>query len=89
DKGEWERAIEYYERSLAIWEKVGDEHGMAFSYNKIAGLYQDQGRLQEAVPLFQKSVEILERVGDEYHAQIGRKSLAKAKWALEAKKGQG
>ncbi len=28
-KGEWDRAIEYYEKDLEISERVGDVHGMA------------------------------------------------------------
>ena len=87
-KGEWERAMEYCKRSLAIREKMGDEYGMAYIYNNMALLYQAQGRLEEAISLFEKSIAIVERIGDEYHAKLGRESLEKAKWELEAKKGQ-
>jgi tetratricopeptide (TPR) repeat protein len=87
-KGEWDKAIEYYQRSLAIREKVGDEHGMAFGYNNIAALYRDQDRLEEAIPLFEKSLEILERIGDKSSAETVRGNLEIAKQELGAKREQ-
>jgi len=88
-RGEWEQAIECYERSLAIREKMGDERGMAISCNNLAMLYRDQGRLQEAVPLFGKSLEIFERIGDKLRADAVRGNLEIAKRELEARRGQG
>jgi len=64
--GEWERAIEYYERSLTIKDKVGDEHGMAVTFNNLGLLYQDRGEWERAIGYYERSLAIDERVGDEH-----------------------
>jgi tetratricopeptide (TPR) repeat protein len=66
DKGEWERAIEYYERSLAIDEKVGDEHGMAPTLNNLGSVYQVKGEWERAIEYYERSLLICEKVGDEH-----------------------
>ena len=88
-KGEWDKATDYYQRSLEILEKVGDEYGMAFTYNNTARLYHDQGQLEEAIPLFEKSLRIFERIGDKPSAETVQGNLEAAKRELEAKKEQG
>jgi len=65
-KGEWERAIGYYERSLAIDEKVGDEHGMAPTLNNLGLVYQDKGEWERAIGYYERSLAIWEKVGDEH-----------------------
>ncbi|TEU16717.1 MAG: tetratricopeptide repeat protein, partial [Anaerolineales bacterium] len=66
DKGEWERAIEYYERSLAIDEKVGDEHGMSPTLNNLGSVYRDKGEWERAIEYYERSLAIDEKVGDEH-----------------------
>jgi tetratricopeptide (TPR) repeat protein len=65
-KGEWERAIEYYERSLAIQEKVGDEHDTAATLHNLGMVYQDKGKLDTAIEYQERSLAIAEKIGDEY-----------------------
>jgi len=64
DKGEWDRAIEFYERSLAIVEKVGDEHGMSTTLNNLGSVYQDKGEWDRAIEFYERSLAIVEKVGD-------------------------
>jgi tetratricopeptide (TPR) repeat protein len=66
DKGEWERAIEYYERSLAIKEKVGDEHGMATTFNNLGEVYRVKGEWDRAIEYYEKDLAICKKVGDEH-----------------------
>jgi tetratricopeptide (TPR) repeat protein len=66
DKGEWDRAIEYYERSLAIKEKVGDEHGMATSFNSLGNVYSYKGEWDRAIEYYERDLAVCEKVGDEY-----------------------
>ena len=63
-KGEWDRAIEFYERSLAIKEKVGDEHGMSTTLNNLGSVYQDKGEWDRAIEFYERSLAIVEKVGD-------------------------
>jgi tetratricopeptide (TPR) repeat protein len=66
DKGEWDKAIEYHQRSLEIKEKVGDEHGMAYTFNNLGTVYLDKREWDRAIEYYQRSLEIKEKVGDEH-----------------------
>jgi tetratricopeptide (TPR) repeat protein len=65
-KGEWDQAIEYLQRSLAILEKVGDEHGMSTAFNNLGGVYQAKGEWDQAIEYYQRSLAIKEKMGDEH-----------------------
>ena len=43
DQGNNEKALEYYEKSLKIFELIGDKQGIGDSYNNIGNIYKDQG----------------------------------------------
>ncbi len=61
--GEWERAIETYERSLEIKERVGDVHGMATTWTNLGLAYLQTDRSEEARPLFARAYLTLSRMG--------------------------
>jgi tetratricopeptide (TPR) repeat protein len=42
DKGEWDKAIDYYKKDLEIFEKLGDVLGMALTRYGIANILRDQ-----------------------------------------------
>jgi tetratricopeptide (TPR) repeat protein len=65
-KGEWDKAIDYYQRSLEIKEKVGGEHGMSTTFNNLGSVYQAKGEWDKAIEYYQRSLEIKEKVGDEH-----------------------
>jgi len=62
--GEWDKAIDYYEKDLEISEKVGDIHGMALTYNNLGLVYADKGEWDKAIDYYEKSLEISEKLGD-------------------------
>jgi tetratricopeptide (TPR) repeat protein len=64
-KGEWERAIAYYERGLALKEKLGDEYGMAPTFHNLGLVYQYKGDLDKAIEYHERSLAIVEKIGDE------------------------
>ncbi len=55
-KGEWDKAIEFYNKDLKISEQVGDVHGMAQTYGNISLLKFQQKDYEPAIHLH---VEIL------------------------------
>ena len=63
-KGEWDNAIEFYEKSLQTKEKVGDVHGMAQTYNNLGLVYADKGEWDKAIEFYEISLETFEKVGD-------------------------
>ena len=63
-QGNYEKALEYYEKALAIREKVlGKEHSStATTYNNMAGVYEDQGNYEKALEYNEKALVIKEKV---------------------------
>eukprot|EP00002_Diphylleia_rotans_P034021 TRINITY_DN7281_c0_g2_i1.p1 TRINITY_DN7281_c0_g2~~TRINITY_DN7281_c0_g2_i1.p1 ORF type:complete len:512 (-),score=74.06 TRINITY_DN7281_c0_g2_i1:601-2136(-) len=72
DQDSYEQALEYYERSLAIYLKtVGEEHpNVATLYNGIAAVYDSQGRYEEASMYHHKSLLLRTKVLGESHSSV-------------------
>jgi tetratricopeptide (TPR) repeat protein len=58
NKGDYDIALEYYEKALVIREKIlGKKHpDTANIYNNIAEVYRSQGNYNSALELYQKSL---------------------------------
>jgi len=63
-KGEWQRAIEFYQQSLAITEKLGDVPGLATTYMNLGTVYLQKGEWERAIEFYQKALAITEKLGD-------------------------
>ena len=63
DKGEWDRAIEFYQKSLEGKEKVGDVHGLAKTYGNLGLLYFQQQNYSEAVRLHVEIMLLFKKLG--------------------------
>ena len=79
-KMEYAKARPYFERALAIWEKVlGAEHpDAALSLNNLGGLLRRQGDLAAARSYYERALAIFEaRLGPDHPStKIVRKNLA-------------
>ena len=62
--GDYGRALEHYQRSLAIKEDIGDRVGLATTYNDIGGIHRARGGYDSALVWHQKSVALAEELGD-------------------------
>ena len=58
--GDYDKALEYYSKALAICEKVlGPEHpSTATAYDNIGGIYYSQGDYDKALEYFSKALVI-------------------------------
>jgi tetratricopeptide (TPR) repeat protein len=68
-KGEWERAIEFYQKSLDIYEKVGDIHDMAQTWDNLFPL-RGSGKYEWALDYLERSREVLKEIGAYEAAQV-------------------
>ena len=64
NRGRLEEAEDWYRKSLAIDEDLGNRPGMAGSYHQLGMIAQDRGRLEEAEDWYRKSLAIREDLGD-------------------------
>lgn len=62
--GKYDEALEKYNQSLGIKEKLSDQGGIAFILHNIAAIHQDKGEYDEALDKYGKSMEIKEKLGD-------------------------
>ncbi len=63
-KSNYEKALDYYQKSIKIKEEIGDKKGMASTYNNIGVICNDQGNYEKSIEYHQKSLEIKEELGD-------------------------
>ena len=68
-QGDYSKALEWYEKALAIKEKVlGKEHpSTATTYNNIAGVYESQGDYPKALEWCEKALAVSEKVLGKEH----------------------
>jgi tetratricopeptide (TPR) repeat protein len=62
--GEYQKAIEFYQQSLAIERKIGNRKGEAYSYMGLGNVYYSLGEYQKAIEFHQQSLAIKREIGD-------------------------
>ena len=62
----YEKALEFYLKSLFIRKKLANKKGMADSFSNIGTIYHSQGNYEKALEYYSKSLEISEKIGDKY-----------------------
>ncbi len=63
--GQFERALESCERSLEIYDKMGDNEGIANSLNTIGFIHFEKGEYRRALEFHKRSLEMREKIGDQ------------------------
>jgi tetratricopeptide (TPR) repeat protein len=62
--GEYQKAIEFHQQSLAIKREIGDRGGEGNSYNNLGNVYYSLGEYQKAIEFYQQSLAITREIGD-------------------------
>ena len=63
-RGNLDQAEDYYQRSLAIKEELGDKNGCSMSFNNLGVIAKQRGNLDQAEDYHQRSLAIKEELGD-------------------------
>lgn len=64
DRGDIQKALEYFHKSLEIREQAGDKQGVGIALNNIGSVYDTQGDLPQALEYYHKSLKLSEETGD-------------------------
>jgi tetratricopeptide (TPR) repeat protein/CHAT domain-containing protein len=75
-RGEYEMALEQYERSLAIREKLQDRWGAASSMLHIGIIHHERGEYEAALEQYQRAVSLKEEFGDRAGVARGLHQMA-------------
>jgi len=62
--GNYDEALKYYQKSLAIEEKLGNKKGVALSLWGIGNVYLDKGDYDNALEQYQKALKTFEKIDD-------------------------
>jgi len=63
-RGEYDAALEWYEKARVIQEELGDRAVLATTYNNIGGIYDARGEYDSALEWYEQSVALGEELGD-------------------------
>ena len=63
-RGDYDAALDWYRKSLAIAEQLGDRAGMAASYHQLGIVAQLRGDYDAELGWYRKSLAIAEQLGD-------------------------
>ncbi|MCK4756816.1 MAG: tetratricopeptide repeat protein [Thermoplasmata archaeon] len=63
-KGEYDLAMQNYEKSLTVMESIGDQLGIAAALNNIGVVHNGRGEFDKAAYFHGRSLEIREKIGD-------------------------
>jgi tetratricopeptide (TPR) repeat protein len=63
-QGKFNEAVDAFQRSYEISERLKDDRSLAMVLNSLGGVYQRQGRFAEALDAFQRSYGLLVQRGD-------------------------
>ena len=66
DQGDHVRAVLHYESSLAIWQELGDPHGMAQALNNLGNVMLDQGHYERATVRYAEALLYFRELSQEW-----------------------
>jgi tetratricopeptide (TPR) repeat protein len=76
-EGDWTKALDLYERSRALSERLGDVSKVAMQTNNVAEIRSDQGHLEEAERMFLEVERVCRPAGQRALATVARANLGR------------
>lgn len=71
-----EKALEYYEKVLAIFEEKGAKHSVPYIMYNMANLYKDRNRLEESIAIAKEGINFSDSLGNSFLVVNGTRTLA-------------
>ncbi len=62
--GQVEKAIQYYEKALAIAQEIGDRRGEGNRLGNLGNAYRNLGQVEKAIQYYEKALAIDKEIGD-------------------------
>ncbi len=74
-QGDFDKAIELYQRFLKVSEESGDLFGIGMAANNMGSVYTHKGDYDKAIPLFKKKLAISEKLGNKVGIAMAANNL--------------
>lgn len=71
----YDEANEHYQKGMALTMKIGNQAGLATTYNNIGLIYDAQGDYPEALEWYKKSLKILRQTGNNQELAVFLKNI--------------
>lgn len=76
DKGQPDKAIEYFERALSIFRELKDKQNEASLLNNIGSVYNEIGQTQKALEYYEKALVIFQELKGNYDIVTALSNIA-------------
>jgi class 3 adenylate cyclase/tetratricopeptide (TPR) repeat protein len=76
-EGDWEKALDVYQRARRLFERIGDVTSVAMTANNIGEILSDQGRFDEAGKLFEEARVAVDAAGHRALSLMARMNLGR------------
>ncbi len=63
-RGEVDKAVEFYNKSLKDRKEIGDKNGLAMTYVNLGIIYKNKGDFKKAIELYNEGLAIRKEIGD-------------------------
>jgi len=73
--GDFDKALEIYDRAYQIFKKIGDQRWMAATLLSRSDILIDQGRATEAKPVLEECLRVFQEYGDRHWQALTLRSL--------------
>ncbi|MCE2703555.1 MAG: CHAT domain-containing protein, partial [Anabaena sp. 49633_E8] len=80
--GQYPKAIEFFQQSLAIFQEIGGRNGQAISLGNLGRAYNDLGQYPKAIEFFQQSLAIFQEIGGRNEVAQSMNNLGLAYYSL-------
>ncbi|MHA2252457.1 MAG: tetratricopeptide repeat protein [Candidatus Kariarchaeaceae archaeon] len=77
-KGEFDKTLECWQRSLAIREDIGNLQDIAGSINNIGLIYRTKGELDKALEYYQRGLALYNEIGNPFHIALALNNIGDA-----------
>jgi tetratricopeptide (TPR) repeat protein len=75
DRGDYDRGLDFYKRSLVEFEKMGYQKGIGTALNSIGHILADRDRYADALEVFERCLRTFEKLGDPMSTGIALNNL--------------
>lgn len=83
DKRDWQSAAFHFQRSLQLWEKLGDKRRIAWGLRNLGPTLRAQGQYSKSIECYTKAINLLEEVHDSAQQAVTRMNLGVVYLTLE------